>query len=42
VQGISARAKQNIGIRVAVEVVAPGSLERSEGKLRRVVDQREG
>jgi len=42
VQGISARAKQNIGIRVAVEVVAPGSLERSEGKLRRVVDRREG
>lgn len=41
-QGISARAKQVIGIRVVVEVVAPGSLERSEGKLRRVVDRREG
>jgi phenylacetate-CoA ligase len=30
------------GIRMAVELVAPGSLERSAGKARRVVDHRHG
>ncbi|MFI9757014.1 phenylacetate--CoA ligase PaaK [Streptomyces sp. NPDC051963] len=39
---IADMAKRDIGIRVDVEVVPPGSLERSTGKLRRVVDLREG
>jgi phenylacetate-CoA ligase len=30
----------HIGIRIAVKVVAPGSMERSPGKARRVFDQR--
>jgi phenylacetate-CoA ligase len=38
---IAAKAKQDIGVRVAVDVVEPGSLERSTGKLQRVIDLRE-
>lgn len=30
----------NIGIRMTVSVVEPGSMERSQGKVRRVFDQR--
>ncbi|MFJ5265278.1 phenylacetate--CoA ligase PaaK [Streptomyces sp. NPDC088387] len=40
-QHLTDLAKQDIGVRVDVEVVPPGSLERSTGKLRRVVDLRE-
>ncbi|MEU7133492.1 phenylacetate--CoA ligase PaaK [Streptomyces sp. NPDC046261] len=36
------RVKEGVGVSVAVEVVAPQTLERSMGKLRRVVDQRPG
>jgi phenylacetate-CoA ligase len=32
--------KNNIGVRVTVEVVAPDTIERSLGKMRRVLDQR--
>lgn len=32
--------KERIGVSVGVEVVAPGSVERSVGKMRRIVDQR--
>ena len=32
--------KENVGVSVACEVVAAGSLERSQGKAQRVVDQR--
>ncbi len=32
--------KNSIGVTVAVEVVAPGTVERSMGKMRRIVDQR--
>jgi len=34
------RVKHTVGITVAVEVVPPGTLERSVGKLRRIVDRR--
>ncbi|WP_031465867.1 phenylacetate--CoA ligase PaaK [Sciscionella sediminilitoris] len=37
---IAARIKDGIGINVGVEVVDPDTLERSVGKLRRVVDNR--
>jgi phenylacetate-CoA ligase len=32
--------KQNVGVSVRCEVLSPGSLERSQGKAQRVVDQR--
>jgi phenylacetate-CoA ligase len=32
--------KATIGVSVAVDVRAPGSIERSMGKMRRIVDQR--
>lgn len=32
--------KESIGVTVAVEVVPPGAVERSAGKMRRIVDQR--
>jgi phenylacetate-CoA ligase len=32
--------KDGVGVTVAVEVTEPGSLERSTGKLRRVIDRR--
>ena len=34
------RVKHTVGITVAVEVVPPGTLERSVGKLKRIVDRR--
>ena len=37
---IAARVKDGVGISVAVEVCDPGTLERSVGKMRRVIDQR--
>lgn len=32
--------KNRIGVSVAVEVVSPGGIERSVGKMRRIVDER--
>jgi phenylacetate-CoA ligase len=37
---IAARVKDGVGVSVAVEVVDPETLERSIGKMRRVIDQR--
>jgi phenylacetate-CoA ligase len=37
---IAARVKDGVGVSVAVEVVDPDTLERSVGKMRRVIDQR--
>jgi phenylacetate-CoA ligase len=37
---IAARVKDGVGINVAVEVLDPDTLERSMGKMRRVIDQR--
>ena len=37
---IAARVKDGVGINVAVDVVDPDTLERSVGKMRRVIDQR--
>jgi phenylacetate-CoA ligase len=37
---IAARVKAGVGVTVGVEVVDPGTLERSVGKMRRVIDQR--
>jgi phenylacetate-CoA ligase len=37
---IAARVKEGVGIKVGVEVVDPDTLERSVGKMRRVIDQR--
>jgi phenylacetate-CoA ligase len=37
---LSAAVKDSVGVTVAVEVVDPDTLERSVGKLRRVIDQR--
>ncbi|MGA5130884.1 phenylacetate--CoA ligase PaaK [Streptomyces olivoreticuli] len=37
---IARRVKDGIGVTVAVEIVDPGTLERSTGKLGRVVDER--
>jgi phenylacetate-coenzyme A ligase PaaK-like adenylate-forming protein len=37
---IAARVRDGLGINVAVEVVDPDTLERSVGKMRRVIDQR--
>jgi phenylacetate-CoA ligase len=34
------RVKDTIGLTIRVEVVAPGTLERSQGKARRVDDRR--
>lgn len=38
---ITAAVKDGIGVSVTVEVVEPESLERSVGKIRRIVDLRE-
>lgn len=35
------RVKDDVGVTVAVEIVEPGSLERSVGKIKRIVDLRE-
>jgi phenylacetate-CoA ligase len=37
---IASRVKDGVGVTVAVEVVDPDTLERSVGKMRRVIDQR--
>ena len=37
---IAARVRNGVGVNVAVEVVDPETLERSAGKMRRVIDQR--
>jgi phenylacetate-CoA ligase len=37
---LAALIKNQIGVSVAVEVVAPGGIERSVGKMRRIVDDR--
>ncbi|MEV4644127.1 phenylacetate--CoA ligase PaaK [Saccharopolyspora sp. NPDC049357] len=37
---IAEKVKDGVGVSVGVEIVEPGSLERSVGKLRRVIDQR--
>jgi len=37
---VAAAVKDSIGVTVAAEVMAPGSLERSTGKLQRVIDKR--
>jgi phenylacetate-CoA ligase len=34
--------KSHIGVTVAVDVVDPGGIERSVGKMRRIVDERAG
>ncbi len=39
---LSAAVRDNIGIRVQVSVADPGAVERSAGKMRRVVDERPG
>ncbi|HJQ45848.1 MAG TPA: phenylacetate--CoA ligase PaaK [Amycolatopsis sp.] len=38
---IATRVKDGVGVSVGVEVLAPETLERSVGKLRRVIDQRQ-
>ena len=37
---VAARVKDRVGSTCRVDVVAPGSIERSVGKARRIVDQR--
>jgi len=37
---IAVRVKEGVGVTVSVEVVDPGTLERSVGKMRRVIDER--
>ena len=37
---LAAVIKENIGVSVGVEVVEPGGIERSAGKMRRIVDER--
>jgi phenylacetate-CoA ligase len=39
-QAIAAAVKDGIGVSVGVEIVEPESLERSVGKIRRIVDER--
>lgn len=39
-QELHGRIKDNIGVTARIEVLPPGSLERSQGKAKRVVDQR--
>ena len=39
-RAIAAAVKDGIGVSVAVEIVEPESLERSVGKIRRIVDLR--
>jgi phenylacetate-CoA ligase len=38
---LAARVRDSIGIRVQVSVADPGTIERSAGKMRRVIDQRD-
>jgi phenylacetate-CoA ligase len=37
---VAERAKETTGASVTVDVVSPGSVERSAGKMRRIVDER--
>ena len=37
---LCALVKENVGVSVACEVVEPGAVQRSEGKAKRVLDQR--
>ena len=39
---LAAAVKERIGVSVAVDVVEPGAIERSQGKARRIVDLRPG
>lgn len=39
---VTRAVKEGVGLSVAVEIVDPGTLERSVGKIRRIVDEREG
>ena len=39
-RSLAARVKDRVGATCRVDVVAPGSIERSVGKARRIVDQR--
>ena len=39
-QRLADRIKNTIGVTVAVHIVPPGTIERSTGKMRRVIDQR--
>jgi phenylacetate-CoA ligase len=39
-QGVVVQVKNTIGLTLAVVIEAPGTLERSVGKARRVVDKR--
>ena len=40
-QGVAHRIKSSIGVSAKVSILAPGSLERSLGKVKRVIDKRE-
>ncbi len=40
-EAVARRVRERVGVGVEVEVVAPETLERSVGKIRRVVDERE-
>ena len=39
-RALASRVKATIGVSVAVEVVEPEGIERSVGKMRRIVDER--
>ena len=41
-QALASRIKELVGVTAKVEVMAPGGIERSLGKARRVVDRRQG
>ena len=40
-QHLAERVKNTIGVTVAVRIVPTGTIERSPGKMRRVIDERE-
>jgi phenylacetate-CoA ligase len=39
---VAERVKSNIGVTIAVHVLASGTIERSTGKMRQVIDERGG
>jgi phenylacetate-CoA ligase len=41
-QALAAQVRDNMGVRVDVSVADPDTIERSAGKMRRVIDQRDG
>ncbi|MGB1154613.1 MAG: phenylacetate--CoA ligase, partial [Paracoccaceae bacterium] len=41
-QELTRRIKDVVGVSCEVEVAEPGSVQRSEGKAKRVVDNRQG